>query len=241
MKLVRRLANLGYGSRKDVTRLLRRGRVVDAGGCPLGPKDKDPGGMLRVDGEPMDPRPGWVMLLSKPVGFVCSRDEPGQRTVYELLPPRCLARSPAMSPVGRLDKDTSGVLLLTDDGPLLHRLTHPRHHVPRHYTAQLARDIDDASLARLGDGTLMLRGEERPVLPAGVHRIDARTVRLVLHEGRYHQVRRMLAAVGNHVEALHRGQLGPVQLGALQEGAWRSLEAAEVAALWAATGAQPGG
>lgn len=241
MKLIRRLANLGYGSRKDVTRLLRRGRVVDEEGRRLGPKDSDPGGALRIDGEPMDARPGLVVLLAKPRGLVCSRDEPGQRTVYEALPPRFLARSPSLSPVGRLDKDSSGVLLFTDDGPLLHRLTHPRRHVPRHYTAQLDRDIDDAALARLRDGSIMLRGETRPVRPAEVRRTDARTVQIVLHEGRYHQVRRMLAAVGNHVVGLHRDQLGPVTLGDLAEGAWRTLDPHEVAALWAATEAQPGG
>ncbi|MEC8424044.1 MAG: pseudouridine synthase, partial [Myxococcota bacterium] len=143
-----------------------------------------------------------------------------------------------LSPVGRLDKDTTGVLLLTDDGALLHRLTHPRHHVPRHYTATLARDVDEAMLSRLRSGTIVLRGETRPVRPAGVERVDSRTVRLVLHEGRYHQVRRMLAAVGNHVETLHRDRLGPVVIGPLALGEWRCLAAAEVASLWEATGAQ---
>lgn len=239
MKLVRRLGNLGYGTRKGVTRLLQRGRVVDAEGRRLGPKDDDPGGELRVDGEPMDPRPGVVVLLSKPRGLVCSRDEPGQPTVYDALPPRFLARSPALSPVGRLDKDTTGVLLLTDDGPLLHRLTHPRHHVPRHYTARLARPLDDDAVARLAGGTLILRGEDKPVLPATVERVDAQTVRLILHEGRYHQVRRMLAAVGNHVEALHRDQLGPITLAGLAPGHWRALGPGELAALRAATATAP--
>jgi 16S rRNA pseudouridine516 synthase len=241
VKLVRRLANLGYGSRRDATRLLQRGRVRDAEGRALGPKDADPGGPLTVDGQPMDPRPPLVVLLHKPTGLVTSRDEPGQRTVYEVLPPRFRLRSPALAPVGRLDKDTSGVLLFTDEGPLLHRLTHPRHHVPRVYEADLARDLDDEALARLSAGTLVLRGEDAPVLPAEAARLGPRRVRLVLHEGRYHQVRRMLAAVGNHVEALHRGSLGPVDLGGLAAGAWRALTAAEVAALWAAAGGRPGG
>lgn len=241
MKLVRRLGNLGYGSRKAVTRLLRQGRVRDAAGAPLGPADRDPGTPLTLDGEPLDPRPPLVVLLHKPTGLVSSRDEPGQRTVYEALPPRFLLRSPAFAPVGRLDKDTSGVLLLTDEGPLLHRLTHPHHHVPRVYRAGLARDIDDAALARLGDGSLRLRGEERNVLPAEVARLGPRAVRLVLREGRYHQVRRMLAAVGNHVQTLHRERLGPVTLADLPAGAWRALDADEVAGLWRATGAEPGG
>jgi len=236
VKLVRRLANLGYGTRKDAMRLLQRGRVQDEAGSPLGPRDVDPGTALTVDGEPLDPRPPLVVLLHKPTGLVTSRDEPGQPTVYSALPPRFLARTPALAPVGRLDKDTSGLLLLTDEGPLLHRLTHPRHHVPRVYEVQLARPVDDDALDRLRDGSLVLRGETTPLLPAGVERLAPGRLRMTLHEGRYHQVRRMVAAVGSHVGALHRSQLGPLSLGALPPGAWRSLTPGEVTALWEATG-----
>ena len=241
MKLVRRLANLGYGTRKEVTRLLQRGRIRDGDGHALGPRDPDPGGPLWVDGVPMDPRPPLVVMLHKPTGLVTSRSEPGQPTVYSALPPRFLARTPRLAPVGRLDKDTSGLLLLTDEGTLLHRLTHPRHHVPRVYEAGLARPVDDTALDRLRNGTLVLRGEDTPVQRAEVERVAPCRLRLTLHEGRYHQVRRMLAAVGSHVETLHRCRMGPLTLGGLSEGAWRALEPDEVDALWGATGAATDG
>lgn len=236
MKLVRLLANLGYGSRREVEVLLRRGRVTGPDGARLGPDALDPGGLLRVDGEPLDPRAPLTLVMHKPAGLVCSHADGDGPTVYTLLPPRLSRRRPPLSTVGRLDKDTTGLLLLTDDGELLHRLTSPRHHVPRVYRARLAEPLRGDEAAVLAAGTLLLRGEARPLRPAGLELLDPLTVRVTVTEGRYHLVRRMWAALGNHVVALHRERVGPLALetperGLLAEGAWRALTADELAAL----------
>jgi len=235
MKLLRRLSTLGYGSRREVQGMLRRGRVTDRSGRALGVRDIDDGTDVFVDGQPMDPRPTVVLVLNKPRGLETTRANAGP-TVYAPLPPRFRLRSPTLAPVGRLDKDTSGLLLFTDDGTLLHRLTHPRHHVGKTYAFETARPIAPDTAERFASGQLQLRGDDTPLRPAQLVQTGPRTGRLTIHEGRYHQVRRMLAAVGNHVESLHRVQVGPLSLNDLAEGAWRYLTAAEQATLRAAVG-----
>lgn len=240
MTLLRLLANLGYGSRREVEHLLRRGRVTGPGGVVLRAGDRDPGGPLWVDGEPLDPRPPLVLALHKPVGLVCSTADGDGPTVYTCLPPRLAVRRPILAPVGRLDKDSSGLLLLTDDGPLLHHLTSPRHHVPKVYLATLADPVRGDEVATLAAGGLLLRGEQRPLLPAVVEVLDPHTVRVQVTEGRYHLVRRMWAALGNRVRTLHRERVGPLTLACLEApGAWRALEPAEVQALRAPTEVTP--
>ena len=133
MKLVRLLGNLGYGSRKDVTAMFREGRITDADGEVLYADDKVEPARIRVDGEPLDPPAGLVLMLHKPVGYTCSTKDPG-RVVYDLLPPRYRLRSPLLSTVGRLDRDTSGLLLMTDDGLLLHRIVSPKARARRRCT-----------------------------------------------------------------------------------------------------------
>lgn len=231
MKLVRRLANLGYGSRKQVEGMLRDGRVTDAGGVPLGPEAQQEHEAIRVDGQPLDPPPGAVLMLHKPAGYTCSTSDPG-RVVYELLPPRFRLRNPIIAPVGRLDRDTTGLLLLTDDGPLLHRIISPKSGIPKLYEAALARDLTGEEAAVFASGTLVLRSETTPLEPAVLEMLGPRRARLTLTEGRYHQVRRMFAAVGNHVEALHRAAIGGLGLDDLAEGKWRLLVPAEVASVF---------
>ena len=232
MKLVRRLANLGYGSRKEVAWMFREGRVTDADGEVLYADDVVPHEAVRVDGEPLDPPQGLLLALNKPTGVTCSSKDAG-RVVYDLLPPRFRLRNPALSTVGRLDRDTSGLLLLTDDGQLLHRIIAPKSSVPKVYRATLAQDLRGDEAALFASGTLMLDGEKAPLLPAGLEPIDARNARLTLHEGRYHQARRMFAAVGNHVVALHRERIGGLALDGLPEGEWRILGDADRARLFA--------
>ncbi|MGO4123955.1 pseudouridine synthase [Inquilinus sp. YAF38] len=234
MKLVRRLANLGYGSRRQVELLLRDGRVTDAGGAPLGPEAQPEQQDIRIDGEPLDPPPGVVLMLHKPAGTTCSTSDPG-RVVYELLPPRFRLRNPIIAPVGRLDRDTTGLLLLTDDGPLLHRIISPKSRIPKVYEATLARDLTGEEAAVFAAGTLMLRSETTPLAPAMLEVMGPRRARLTVTEGRYHQVRRMFAAAGNHVEALHRTAIGGLGLDDLAEGKWRLLAAAEVARVFKPT------
>ncbi|WP_017462534.1 pseudouridine synthase [Dyella ginsengisoli] len=230
MKLVKLIANLGYGSRKDVQWMFREGRITDADGEVLYADDKVEHANIRIDGEPLDPPAGMVLMLHKPLGVTCSRKD-GGRVVYDLLPPRYRVRDPALSTVGRLDRDTSGLLLITDDGALLHRIISPRSHVPKVYEATLANDLRGDEVATFASGTLMLESETTPLLPAELDVPEPRKARLTLHEGRYHQVRRMFAAVGNHVEALHRVSVGGLGLGELPAGEWRMLGEAEIGAI----------
>ncbi|MDQ1094777.1 16S rRNA pseudouridine516 synthase [Xanthomonas sacchari] len=231
MKLVKHLANLGYGSRKQVALMFREGRITDAEGEVLYADDQVPHATIRVDGEALDPPPGLILALHKPVGYTCSTKDPG-RIVYDLLPPRFRLRSPLLSTVGRLDRDTSGLLLMTDDGALLHRIVSPKARLAKVYEASLAEDLRGDEAAQFASGTLLLDGETTPLLPVELEALGPRQVRVALHEGRYHQVRRMFAAVGNHVTALHRSRIGGFGLGDLPAGQWRVLEAADVAVLF---------
>ena len=233
MKLVRTIANLGYGSRKDVARMFREGRVTDAAGEVLYADDQVAHADVRVDGAPLDPPAPLVLMLHKPVGYTCSTKDPG-RVVYDLLPPRYRLRSPLLSPVGRLDRDTSGLLLFTDDGALLHRIVSPKAHLAKVYEATLAHALRGDEAAVFASGTLLLESETTPLAPARLETLAPRHARLTLTEGRYHQVRRMFAAVGNHVEALHRARIGGLDLGALAPGAWRPLYAPDLQHLFGA-------
>ncbi|GAA0686864.1 pseudouridine synthase [Dyella marensis] len=228
MKLVKLIANLGYGSRKDVAWMFREGRITDAQGEVLYADDKVPHEQIHVDGEPLDPPPGLVLIMHKPVGYTCSRKDQG-RVVFDLLPPRYRMRDPALSTVGRLDRDTSGLLLFTDDGALLHRIISPRAQVAKVYEAELASDLRGDEGALFASGTMMLEAEREPLEPAQLEVLGPRRARLSITEGRYHQVRRMFAAVGNHVEALHRASVGGLVLSeGLEPGAWRMLAPGEV-------------
>ena len=232
MKLVKTLANLGYGSRKDVAAMFREGRITDAAGEVLYADDEVAHDQVRVDGEPLDPPAGLTLMLHKPVGYTCSTKDTG-RLVYDLLPPRWRLRSPVLSTVGRLDRETSGLLLFTDDGALLHRIIAPKSKLPKVYEATLAADLRPDAAEIFASGTLMLDGETTPLLPAELQPLGSRQAQLTLHEGRYHQARRMFAAIGNHVEALHRKQIGGLALGTLASGHWRVLGADDLATLFA--------
>lgn len=233
MKIVKHIANLGYGSRKQVTSMFREGRVTDAQGEVLYTDDPVDHDNIRIDGEPLDPPPGLLILLHKPVGYTCSTKDPG-RIIYDLLPPRFRLRSPLLSPVGRLDRNTSGTLLMTDDGALLHRIVSPKSRLSKVYEAALAQDLRGDEGDLFASGTLVLESEQTPLAPAGLQVIEPRHARLTLTEGRYHQVRRMFAAVGNHVEALHRSRIGGLELGDLPAGQWRVLDEADLRKLFAA-------
>jgi len=208
--------------------LCREGRVTDPAGEVLYTDDKAEHANIRIDGEPLDPPAGLVLLLHKPTGYTCSRKDAG-RLVYDLVPPRWRRRDPALSTVGRLDRDTSGLLLLTDDGALLHRIISPKANVAKVYEAALARDLRGDEGALFASGTLMLESETTPLAPAQLEVLAPRRARLTVTEGRYHQVRRMFAATGNHVEALERVAIGQLTLDGLAPGEWRTLDAAAVA------------
>ena len=237
-RLDRLLANLGYGSRREVSALVREGRVVldgvtlkDAG--TKVPISAELPTQLMISGAPVDPPAPLTLVMHKPLGVVCSHREPG-RSVYELLPKRWQARMPALSTVGRLDKETSGLLLITDDGPLLHRIISPRSHVSKRYLATLDRPLTGDEVAIFSAGTLVLESETDPLAPAKLELVSSHSAWLTLTEGRYHQVRRMFAAVGNHVTALHRDRIGGLALSAdLAPGDWRILDTDTATALFA--------
>lgn len=232
MRLDRLLSNLGYGSRREMHALTAAGEIV-LDGAPL--KDAnariaigpDLPRRMTVMGRPIDPPPPMVILMHKPVGVVCSHKESDER-VYDLLPGRWRVRDPALSSVGRLDKDTSGLLLITDNGDYLHRVISPRRHVQKSYIADLDRPLGGDEGEIFASGQMMLEGEEKPLLPGRLEPLGERRARLIIEEGRYHQVRRMFAAVGNHVTALHRDRVGGLVLpGDLEPGAYRVLDAAD--------------
>lgn len=224
------LARMGLGSRKEVAHLVRSGHVRVGGEVV-----RDPGHLvqegtpLELGGRPLQVRRHHHILLHKPAGYVTSRTE--GPSVYALLrgfPVRDL------SPVGRLDKDTEGLLLFTTDGELLHRLTHPRHKVAKRYLVHLLHPATAEDQRAFGEG-LLLDGER--LLPAELHwKEDPTRVELVLREGRFHQVKRMFAARGNRVVYLKRLALGPLLLGDLPKGEARPLTEAEEAALYRAVG-----
>ena len=232
MKLLRLVANLGYGSRKEVTAMFRDGRICDVDGRVLSIDDVVEPARVRIDRAPLDPAPGFTLMLHKPAGYTCSTQDAGA-LVYDLLPPRLRLRSPTLATVGRLDRDTTGLLLMTDDGALLHRIVSPRSHLQKAYEATLARDLRGDEGAIFASGTLLLESERTPLAPATLAVLGPRLAQLTITEGRYHQVRRMFAAVGNHVAELHRSRVGGLTLGALEIGQWRALDDADLAKLFA--------
>jgi 16S rRNA pseudouridine516 synthase len=239
MRLDRLLANMGYGSRRDIDQMAKAGWIVLDGARVARADQKiavDPtlSQRMTVRGKPLDPVPGLALMLHKPLGVTCSHKESGA-LVYDLLPDRWRAREPAISTIGRLDKETSGLLLLTDDGALLHKVISPRQHVPKRYVATLDRPLRGDEGAIFAAGTLVLEGEDKPLAPALLEALGERTARLTVTEGRYHMVRRMFAAVGNHVVALHRDRIGGLALpDDLPAGEWRLMTASDIAQVFAA-------
>jgi 16S rRNA pseudouridine516 synthase len=237
-RLDRLLANMGYGSRREVQHLVAAGEVVldgvalrDAG--QRVPVTADLAGRMRIRGGPLDPPAPLTLILHKPLGVVCSHREAG-RSVYELLPPRWRRRDPALSSIGRLDLDTSGLLLVTDDGALLHKVISPKSHVAKRYRVSLDRPLEGHEGDLFAAGTLVLEGDADPLAPAVLEPLSPTTAHLTVTEGRYHQVRRMFAAAGNHVAALHRDRIGGLDLpDDLPAGEFRILSAKERAAVFA--------
>jgi len=217
------LSNLGYCSRSEARDWVKSGAVTVRGeeaddfGARVNAAD------VCVDGAPLDHPDGLLLLLNKPLGLVCSHEAREGPNVYSLLPERWRRRNPQVTSVGRLDKDTSGLILLTDLSPLVHRLTSPKHKVAKVYRATVDCDLSADLIPRFAAGTLVLDGETEPCAPAELKIVAAREAELTLTEGRYHQVRRMFAVCGTTVLNLHRARFGDLELGDLAPGAWREL------------------
>jgi 16S rRNA pseudouridine516 synthase len=228
IRLDRLLSNCGVGSRSQVDILIRRGHaVVDGtqirdGAFKVHPDQFE---LVTFADQPLDHPFGVTVVLHKPVGYSCSHDSSEAPTVDELLPESWAMRTPRPEWAGRLDRETSGLLLITDDHQLIHRVTSPKHHVSKRYEVSLAAPLADLefAVAQFASGELSLEGtsaaDAKPCLPAElISTSDPLRVDVVLREGRYHQVRRMITAVGGHVEALHRIQFGEWLLGDLAPG-----------------------
>jgi 23S rRNA pseudouridine2605 synthase len=226
VRLAKYLAHSGVASRRAAEELIAAGRVSVGGETVTDPaRDVGEGSGVEVDGRRVAPEPREVWAVNKPAGVVSTAREPGRRRAVT-----DLVDSPRrLYPVGRLDADSTGLLLLTNDGELANRLTHPRHGVPKTYRVRLERPPSDADLDRLRAGIEL---EDGPTAPAGIDRRGERELEITLREGRKRQVRRMAAAVGNEVEALTRIRIGSLELGELSRGEARLLTDGEVASLW---------
>ena len=193
------------------------------------------GQTVSLDGASLQWPETLYLMMHKPVGLISATSDPCQPTVLSLLPPALAAR---VHLVGRLDKDTSGLLLLSEDGAWSHRVSSPNHPCPKVYLADLAEPLPLDAASRLAEG-LLLRGETRPTRPAVLETVAPLQVRITLHEGRYHQVRRMIAALGSRVTGLHRERIGGLALDPdLAPGQWRPLEPHERQAVLAISGAE---
>lgn len=233
-RLQKVLARVGIGSRRVCEDLIAEGRVrVDGDIAVLGRRVDPETALIEVDGAPVGVRPDLVhYVLNKPAGVVTTANDPqGRPTVVGLVPDE-----PRVFPVGRLDADTEGLLLLTNDGELAHRLTHPSYGVEKEYVAEVEGLPTRAVLRRLREGVEL---DDGPTAPARATLIDPSVVRLTIHEGRNRQVRRMCEAVGHSVVRLVRTRIGPLADRSLAPGTWRELTGDEVRSLQRAV-AEPG-
>jgi 23S rRNA pseudouridine2605 synthase len=228
MRLNAWLARAGVASRRGADELIKAGRVTvngESGQLNTFVQSRDD---VRLDGESLAKQGLAYVLLHKPEGVVTTaRDPQGRRTVVDLV-----GHESRVVPVGRLDADTTGALLLTNDGDLAHRLAHPRYGVEKVYVADTWKQPDDAALDKLRSGVEL---EDGPTAPATVRRLAGASIELTIHEGRNRQVKRMLEAVGHRVRRLHRSRFGPLTVDGLEPGAWRELEPGEIDALRSAT------
>jgi 23S rRNA pseudouridine2605 synthase len=224
MRLNAYLARAGVASRRKADELIKAGRVTvngEPGQLNTFVQSRD---RVAVDGERVELQPLTYVLLNKPAGTVTTASDPqGRPTVVGLVD-----HAARVVPVGRLDADTTGVLLLTNDGELAHRLAHPRYEVEKVYEAEVEGEPSDDDLRRLEQGVEL---DDGPTAPAGARRLGPHTVELSIHEGRKHQVKRMLAAVGHPVTRLHRSRYAGLTLEGLEPGRWRELEPFEVDSL----------
>jgi 23S rRNA pseudouridine2605 synthase len=225
VRLAKFLAHGGIASRRMAEKLIAAGRVTVGGEVVKDPaRDVGPGDDVRIDGGAVTVEEREVWAVNKPAGVVSTAKEPGSRPAVVSL----VDSEARLYPVGRLDADSTGLLLLTNDGELANRLTHPRYEVTKAYQVELRRPPKEADLRRLAEGVEL---EDGPTAPAEVSRLAGREIEIVLREGRNRQVRRMAEAIDNRVEALRRVRFGPIELGNLAEGKARRLTDDEVAQL----------
>ncbi|MGE4420178.1 MAG: pseudouridine synthase [Sulfurimonas sp.] len=215
------LSSLGYCTRSEAKKFLSKNLVCINGVRVFDVKEKAYHSDIIVDGERLDDE-RLVILMNKPSGLICSHDDAGV-LIYSLLPQRWQRRNPKISSIGRLDADTTGAILLTDDGELNHKFTSPKSDVVKVYEATLAESLRGDEAEIFASGALMLRGEKKPLLPAKMEIIEPTLARLEICEGRYHQVKRMFGAVGNRVVALHRVRFGEYSVDGLEPSEYKII------------------
>lgn len=216
------LSSLGYCTRGEAKKFLRIFEVLVKDKRIFDPSLKAYHDDIKIDKEPIDAET-ITILLNKPSGFICSHNDAGS-LIYSLIPQRWNRRNPKISTVGRLDVDTTGAIILTDDGDLNHRLTSPKSDVIKVYEATLAEPLKGDEAQIFASGELMLNGEKKPLLPAKLEIITPTQIRLEIVEGKYHQVKRMFAAVGNRVVKLHRLNFAGFDVEDLKEGEYKFIK-----------------
>ncbi len=226
------LSRYGYCTRRETRAWRRQGRLSLRDGSPIknvsqkvSPQD------LLIDEQPIEHLEGMFLILHKPLGYVCSHTAPVGENIYELLPELWMLRNPHPTTVGRLDKETSGLILVTDIGGIVHRWTSPRHRKPKVYEVTVDAPLRKNLIKRFAKGDILMEGEEKPCLPAELEFVEENKAILTIYEGRYHQVRRMFKHFNYEVVALHRSRIGDFELGDLQPGEFTALplELADIA------------
>ncbi len=227
-RIDRILANLGYGSRTDAKVLVARRRVRIDDELVVRPEQLADPSRVTLDHEPLDRPTGISVVLHKPLDVVCSHDEREGTRVFDLLPPRWLGRNPQVVSAGRLDKDSTGLIFITDNHELVHRLTSPKRHVTKRYEVRVDGEITPETVERFASGELLMAGDSVPCRAATLTILGPRHAEVILTEGRNRQLRRMFVSCGLTVEALHRTDFGSLSLGELGEGEWRDIEKPEM-------------
>lgn len=222
MRVDKRLSSLGYCTRQQAKKWLKEHKVLFQGLRIVDPSAHTDSS-LSIDDEPLDFPDGILIALHKPLGYVCTHNLIEGKLIYDLLPEQWRCRHPAPTTVGRLDKETSGLILITDQMQWVHEWIHPKKKVQKCYQVRFEGSWQDSYTELFASGTLALQSEPEPCLPAKVTLINERTAHLFICEGRYHQVRRMFAAVGCPVKALHRIQFGKLKIEGLEEGKWKQV------------------
>jgi 16S rRNA pseudouridine516 synthase len=216
------LSTLGYCTRSEAKKFMKIYELYVKEDRVFDPSIKAYHSDIKINDEPLDPET-ITILLNKPSGFICSHNDAGS-LIYSLIPARWNRRNPKIATIGRLDVDTTGAIILTDDGALNHKLSSPKSDVSKVYEATLAVPLKGDETEIFASGELMLNGEKKPLLPASLEVINPTLVRLEICEGKYHQVKRMFASVGNRVLTLHRISFGGFSVEDLKEGEYKFIE-----------------
>ncbi len=220
------LSRLGYGSRKEIKSFIRQGIITNNHEKVRKSSEKVDPQKILFDNRNLEYPEGLTIILNKPVGYVCSHSVVD--SVFELLPAQWEKRRPHLNTVGRLDKETSGLLIITDDGQLTHNIISPKKHVGKVYQVELEKPLNGSEVELFASGTLQLKGENHPCKPAELKIIDDTHCEVTLFEGKYHQVRRMFVTTENHVVSLHRSQIGGLTLSSIEIGKYEIIDIDEI-------------